>query len=115
MISCICFRFLRVIGFKYFTPGSMHHPKVERSMGSGQSVLEEVKKNNLPLRGFIGSCSLMCYASSLQNLSIFLHGMNPNESHCDVLGLDWKKMALIWREREHEENDINAPNDTVIV
>ncbi len=45
----------------------------------------------------------------------FFHGMNPGESPCDVSELHWNKMSLIWRKREHEEQNMNAKNDPATI
>lgn len=50
-----------------------------------------------------------------QNLTSFLHEKDTNESLIDVLGVHQHKMAFIWREREHEEQDLNVGNDPATI
>lgn len=48
-------------------------------------------------------------------LYFFLREVFLNVPSCDVLGLYWNKMALIWREREHEEQDLAVANDLATI
>lgn len=45
-----------------------------------------------------------------QNFSIFWYEKDPNETLVDFSGVHQHKMAFKWREREHEEHDLNATN-----
>lgn len=65
----------------------------------------------LPLGGCVGHNPQLCFSCLPQNFTIVLHEIHPNDSPCDVVGVYWKKMALIWRGKEHEEQYLTATND----
>jgi len=69
----------------------------------------------LPLAGCVGRNPQLCSTSLPQNFSSFLHEMCPNDPSCDVSAIYWNKMALIRREREHEEQDLTTMNDTATI
>lgn len=61
--------------------------------------------------GVLGAILKFVLPVSLKILPFFLHETHSNDSSYCVSGLYRNKMDLIWREREHEEQDLNATND----
>lgn len=69
----------------------------------------------MPLGGCVGQNLQLDFDCWPQIFTGFLHETYPNDSPCDVASIYFNKMALIWREREHEEHNFTIGNDPATI
>ena len=72
--------------------------------------------NALSLRqGCTGHKNTNLHSYFLPNFALFLQEMDPNLSNGCIADIHRIKMVIIWREKEHEEQDMIALNNQGMV